>query len=62
MAAASDGVARPKMIDPSAAPMSPANGANDVTSAHSTVANGTLRSSAGSCGASFGLSSVMMMT
>ncbi len=42
--------------------MSPANGANEVNSAHSTVVTGTFRSSAGSCGASFGLSSVMMTT
>ena len=62
MAAASDGVASPKMIEPSAAPISPAKGANDVTSAHITVATGTLRSSSGSRGANFGFSNVMMMT
>jgi hypothetical protein len=33
MAAASEGVASPKMIEPSAAPISAASGRNDVTSA-----------------------------
>jgi hypothetical protein len=61
MAAASDGVASPKMIEPSAAPISPASGANDVTSAQKMSANGTLRSSGGSLGASFGFSSAMMI-
>ena len=54
MAAASEGVARPKMIEPSAAPISNANGANEVSNAHNTVLSGMLRSAAGNCGASCG--------
>ena len=61
MAAASEGVASPAMIEPSAAPMRPAKGANDVAREKSTFANGTLRSSGGSMGASLGFSTAMMM-
>ena len=61
MAAASDGVASPAMIEPSAAPIKPAKGTNEVISDQNDRAIGTLRSSGGSLGASFGFSTAMTM-
>jgi hypothetical protein len=61
-AAASDGVARPKRIEPSTARISAARGRNDVTSANIIVTKGTLRSSFGNFGARLGLMMARAMT
>ena len=55
MAAASEGVAKPKTMLPSTPRISTVSGKNEVSSILTTSKNGTSLSSAGSFGASFGL-------